>query len=658
MKIDRQQLIERTYARKRPSAYIRVGLDTGGIAAGASLLYDRLKALVNEKHLPIEVEQVGSLGLSYLDPVVEIQSATLPRLFYGHIQPEMAEELLSAHIDRNEVLDRHVIARFDPDTRPDQTPAPNGKAPHLVFVLDTDTDENDKTDFILFSLREEIKRSINTKPPAVIRALDMRLYNKGVVVWIPHLGITYTHVLAPDVTRIVHQTLIKGEAVEDLRFTSPERQNRIVLRNCGLIDPERIEDYLAVDGYQSFAKVLFSPSSDPILDELKASGLRGRGGAGFPTWLKWKITRDVQSDIKYVICNGDEGDPGAFMDRSVLESDPHSVIEGLLIAARCIGATTGYFYIRAEYPLAIKRMQKALDQAKELGLIGKDILGSGWDFDMKIRLGAGAFVCGEETALIASIEGKRGSPSPRPPYPSVSGLWGKPTAINNVETLAGVPAILQMGGATYGSIGHEQSKGTKVFAVTGKVRNAQLIEVPMGTTLRDIVYEICGGCQGTAAVKAVQTGGPSGGVIPEAKLDSPVSYESLRDLGSIMGSGGMLVMDENDCMVDIAKFYLKFCVDESCGKCAPCRVGGYQMLQLLDKIARGMGEASDLPLIRSICVSMQNASLCGLGQTAPNPVLSTLRYFENEYQAYIEGGRSYARKMKKLREGGEVVRIP
>jgi NADH:ubiquinone oxidoreductase subunit F (NADH-binding) len=375
--------------------------------------------------------------------------------------------------------------------------------------------------------------------------------------------------------------------------------------------------------------------------------LRGRGGAGFPTWLKWDLTRKPQADRKFVICNADEGDPGAFMDRSVLEGDPHSVLEGLIISAHCIGASKGFLYIRAEYPLAVQRVQRAIEQARENGILGDKVLGTDFSFDAEIRLGAGAFVCGEETALIASIEGKRGSPVPRPPYPSVSGLWGKPTSINNVETLAAVPGIYDNGAEWYASHGTKESPGTKVFAVTGKVMKSQLVEVPMGISLRTIVEDICGGALDNEDIKAVQTGGPSGGVIPEKLLDTTISYESLQELGSIMGSGGMLVMDQYDCMVDVAKFYLKFCVDESCGKCAPCRIGGFQMSQLLDKIHRGRGEEGDIDRLQRICKCMQTASLCGLGQTAPNPVLSTLKYFKDEYTAYIEGGAAYARKMKK-----------
>ncbi|MBF0570196.1 MAG: 4Fe-4S binding protein, partial [Candidatus Omnitrophica bacterium] len=428
--------------------------------------------------------------------------------------------------------------------------------------------------------------------------------------------------------------IVRGEKVDALAVEKKNKQMRIVLRNCGIVDPESIDDYIANDGYQGLVKAL-EMGPEKVIAEMKKSGLRGRGGAGFPTWLKWNITRGVQGAEKYIICNGDEGDPGAYMDRSVLEGDPHSVIEGMIIGALAVAATRGFFYIRAEYPLAIKRIEKAIGQCYEKGILGKNIFGKGFDFDIEIRLGAGAFVCGEETALIASIEGLRGYPRPRPPFPSVKGLWGRPTVINNVETLANVPYIFFKGGEYFGSIGTEGSKGTKVFAVTGKVRNSGLVEVPMGITLREIVFDIGGGVLNNKAIKAIQTGGPSGGVIPEQFFDTPVEYEGLQKLGSIMGSGGMIVMDENDCMVDISKFYLGFCVDESCGKCAPCRIGGTQMLFLLNKISDGKGEPEDLVKLSEIASAMQRASLCGLGQTAPNPVLSTLKYFAEEYRAHV-----------------------
>ncbi|HOU35896.1 MAG TPA: NADH-quinone oxidoreductase subunit NuoF, partial [Candidatus Omnitrophota bacterium] len=387
---------------------------------------------------------------------------------------------------------------------------------------------------------------------------------------------------------------------------------------------------------------------EKVIEEMKKSGLRGRGGAGFPTWMKWKFARAIAADEKYVICNGDEGDPGAYMDRSVLEGDPHSVIEGMIIAAFAIGATKGYFYIRAEYPLAVERIQKAIEDARTCGLLGQNILGSQFNFDVEVRLGAGAFVCGEETALIASIEGKRGTPRPRPPYPSVKGLWGKPTVINNVETLANIPYIFLKGGDHFAKAGTATSKGTKVFAVTGKVRNSGLVEVPMGITLREIVYDICGGTSSGKQLKAVQTGGPSGGVIPAEYLDTPVDYDNLQKLGSIMGSGGMIIMDEDDCLVDIAKFYLGFCVEESCGKCSPCRIGGTQMLRVLERITEGKGRIEDLDMLRRIAFAMQKASLCALGQTAANPVLSTVRYFEAEYKEHIVNKKCPSHKCSKL----------
>ncbi len=412
-------------------------------------------------------------------------------------------------------------------------------------------------------------------------------------------------------------------------------QHRVVLGNNGRTDPEDLGDYIVHGGYQGLRKAL-TMSAEDICREVLASGLRGRGGAGFPTGLKWDLTRKVQSDVKYVICNGDEGDPGAFMDRSVLEGDPQAVIEGMLVAARAMNATNGIFYIRAEYPLAVERIEKALKQARAAGLVGKNIFDSGWGFEFEIRLGAGAFVCGEETALIASIEGLRGTPRPRPPYPAVKGLWQQPSCVNNVETLANVPRILLNGADWYASMGTEKSKGTKVFALTGKIRNNGLVEVPMGITLREIVEVIGGGTGTERKIKAIQTGGPSGGMIPDHQFDTPVSYEHLKELGSIMGSGGLIVIDDHDSVVELAQFYLDFCVDESCGKCAPCRIGGTQMLRLLDRIVGGKGTEEDIRTIRKVAKAMQTASLCALGQTAPNPVLSALRHFEHEFTSLLQ----------------------
>lgn len=417
----------------------------------------------------------------------------------------------------------------------------------------------------------------------------------------------------------------------------PLKQKRIVLRNCGFMDPEKIDEYIAREGYAALSKAISSMTPEDIIDELKASGLRGRGGAGFPCWQKWNFSKGVESEQKYIVCNADEGDPGAYMDRSVLEGDPHTVLEAMALAGYTIGANQGYIYIRAEYPLAIDRLNMAIEQAKERGLLGPNILGSDFSFNIELRLGAGAFVCGEETALLASIEGKRGMPIPRPPFPSIKGLWGKPTVINNVETSANIPMIILKGGAWYAETGTETSKGTKVFAVTGKIKNSGLIEVPMGTTLNEIIYDICGGIEGGKPFKAAQTGGPSGGCITAEFCDTPIDYESLQSIGSMMGSGGMIVMDAEDCMVDVTKFYLEFTVDESCGKCAPCRVGGRTCYDILDRITKGQGELDDIQKLKDIGQAMRKASLCGLGQTAPNPVMSTIKYFEDEYMAHITG---------------------
>jgi NADH-quinone oxidoreductase subunit F/NADP-reducing hydrogenase subunit HndC len=426
------------------------------------------------------------------------------------------------------------------------------------------------------------------------------------------------------------------------------RQVRIVLRNCGVIDPESIDEYIAREGYEALDKALFDMTGEAIIEEVKASGLRGRGGAGFPAWKKWDLTRKVEDGPKYVVCNADEGDPGAYMDRSTIEGDPHSVIEAMAICGKAIGSNHGVIYIRAEYPLAVSRLERAIAQATELGLMGDNILGSGFSFGIEIRLGAGAFVCGEETALLQSVMGSRGMPVPKPPFPAVKGLWQKPTVINNVETYANVPVIILRGGAWLASLGTETSKGTKVFALTGKVKNSGLVEVPMGTTLRQIVYEVGGGIRNDLKFKGVQTGGPSGGILTEAALDTAIDYESLSKLGSMMGSGGMIVMDEEDCVVDVSKFYMEFCVDESCGKCAPCRIGTTQMHGLLDKISKGQGEMGDLDKLAEIGRAMTKASLCMLGGSAANPTTSTIKAFRDEYDEHIKERKCRAGKCKSL----------
>jgi NADH:ubiquinone oxidoreductase subunit F (NADH-binding) len=518
----------------------------------------------------------------------------------------------------------------------------------VILLKDTDSKKEDKTRDFYTLLLDYLRQANLLDKIQVVRVADIGVYEQGMVVKILPDKITYARVADSDITRIINAALKENEVIQDLVFRTKAKQHRIVLRNCGKINPESIEEYIACGGYLALKKVLGELGQQKLIEEIKISGIRGRGGAGYPTWMKWNFAREVACAEKFVICNADEGDPGAYMDRSILEGDPHSVIEGLIIAAFAIGAAKGYFYIRAEYPLAVERINKAIKQAYDCGLLGKSILGSSFNFDLDIRLGAGAFVCGEETALISSIEGRRGTPHPRPPYPSVKGLWGKPTVINNVETLANIPIIITKGGNWFAQIGTATSKGTKVFAVTGKVKNSGLVEIAMGATLREIVVDICGGTLSGKPIKAVQTGGPSGGVIPKELLDTPVDYENLQKLGSIMGSGGMIVIDEDDCMVDIPKFYLGFCVEESCGKCAPCRIGGFQMLGYLKKISEGKGRPEDLGQLRRISQSMQKASLCGLGQTASNPVLSTLKYFESEYNEHIVNKRCPAGKCSRL----------
>jgi bidirectional [NiFe] hydrogenase diaphorase subunit len=451
-------------------------------------------------------------------------------------------------------------------------------------------------------------------------------------------GTLYQHVAPADAADILDA--IEGPPVNRLicRTDVPffQRQKKIVLENSGAVDPERIEEYIGVSGYGALMRVLTEMTPSEVVQEVVKSGLRGRGGAGYPTGLKWSTVAKAASPLKYVICNADEGDPGAFMDRSVLESDPHRVLEGMLIAAFAVGASEGYIYVRAEYPLAIKRLRTAIRQAERIGLLGSNICGTRFSFRVDLRLGAGAFVCGEETALIASVEGRRGTPRPRPPYPAQQGLFGEPTLINNVETYANIAPIIRHGGEWYAQVGTEKSKGTKVFALAGSVRNTGLVEVPMGITLREIVFDIGGGIPGGRGFKAVQTGGPSGGCLPAEFLDMPVDYESLAKAGSIMGSGGMIVMDDSSCMVDVAKYFMDFCMTESCGKCIPCRVGTYQMNELLARITRLTATAQEVAMLEELCDLLRNTSLCGLGQSAPNPVVSTLRYFSDEYQAHIE----------------------
>ncbi len=514
---------------------------------------------------------------------------------------------------------------------------------------------------------EKIKENHLEKEVKVIRTGCFGLCEAGPVVIVYPDGTFYSRVKADDVDEIVSEHLLKGRKVQHLVYMDHatheqstakslqdinfyRHQMRLALRNCGVIDPENIDEYIAFDGYRALEKALTSMSREEVIDEVLKSGLRGRGGGGFPTGLKWKFAYgDGKTDVqKYVACNADEGDPGAFMDRSILEGDPHSVLEAMAIAGYAIGASEGYIYVRAEYPIAVKRLQVAIEQAREYGLLGKNIFETGFDFDIHIRLGAGAFVCGEETALMRSIEGKRGEPTPRPPFPAVKGLFAKPTMLNNVETYANVPQIILKGADWFAGIGTEKSKGTKVFALGGKINNTGLVEVPMGTPLRTIIYDIGGGIPNGKSFKAVQTGGPSGGCLPANLLDTPVDYDNLIAAGSMMGSGGMIVMDEDNCMVDIARFFLDFTVDESCGKCAPCRIGTRRMLEILNRIVEGKGEEGDIEKLELLAKTIKATALCGLGQTAPNPVLSTLHYFRDEYEAHIKEKRCPAHHCQAL----------
>ena len=510
---------------------------------------------------------------------------------------------------------------------------------------------------------EQIAKNGLDREVKVVRTGCFGLCEAGPVVIVYPEGTFYSRIRPDDVDEIVSEHLLKGRIVQHLVYKekADEEQHvtldnidfyrpqmRLALRNCGVIDPENIDEYIAFDGYRALAKVLTEMTPEQVISEVLKSGLRGRGGAGFPTGKKWQFAAASKADQKYMICNADEGDPGAFMDRSVLEGDPHSVLEAMAIGGYAIGASEGYIYVRAEYPIAVKRLEIAINQARDYGLLGKNIFGSGFDFDIFIRLGAGAFVCGEETALMHSIEGGRGEPKPKPPFPAVRGLFDKPTNINNVETLANIPQIILKGADWFASIGTDKSKGTKVFALGGKINNTGLVEVPMGTPLRDIIYKIGGGIPGGKKFKAVQTGGPSGGCIPADYLDIAIDYDSLTAIGSMMGSGGMIVMDEDNCMVDIARFFLDFTVDESCGKCTPCRIGTRRMLEILERIVEGKGEEGDIEKLEALAENIKATALCGLGQTAPNPVLSTLKYFRDEYEAHIKEKRCPAHHCQKL----------
>ena len=521
---------------------------------------------------------------------------------------------------------------------------------------------------LMSTFEEELKKQGLEDEIKIVQTGCFGLCALGPVVIVYPEGTFYSHVKKEDVAEIVEEHLLKGRLVDRLVYKDVaeevkdaavrhvslndtnfyKTQKRVALRNCGLINPENIDEYIAMDGYAALGKVLTEMTPEQVIQEVKDSGLRGRGGGGFPTGLKWSFTAANAADQKYVVCNADEGDPGAFMDRSVLEGDPHCIVEAMTICGYATGATEGYVYVRAEYPIAVKRLQIAIDEAREYGLLGKNIFDSGFDFDLHIRLGAGAFVCGEETALMTSIEGNRGEPRPRPPYPAVKGLFGKPTTENNVETFANIPQIILKGAKWFASMGTERSKGTKVFALGGKIVNTGLVEIPMGTTLREIIEDIGGGVPHGKKFKAAQTGGPSGGCIPASLIDTEIDYDNLTAIGCMMGSGGLIVIDEDNCMVDIAKFFLNFTVDESCGKCAPCRIGTKRMMELLEKITDGKGTLEDIDRLEELAYYIKENSLCGLGQTAPNPVLATLKFFRDEYVAHVVDKRCPAGVCKKL----------
>ncbi len=533
----------------------------------------------------------------------------------------------------------------------------------IVFICRGTGCESSKSDVLHVMLEEEIKKQGLGKKVEIKKTGCHGFCQQGPIIAIEPEGTFYAMVKDSDIPKIVESHIGKGEPVEDLYYVEPNtgekipkyddipfysHQHRIILKNCGEIDPENIDDYIDRGGYDGLKRAITEMTPEEVIQEVIDSGLRGRGGGGFPTGLKWKFGREALGDQKYVVCNADEGDPGAFMDRSLLEADPHSVLEGILIACYAISTNEGFIYVRHEYPLAVERFKKALEDATERGFVGDNILGTDFCVKIHVKEGAGAFVCGEETALLASIEGKRGMPRPRPPYPTESGLWGKPTVLNNTKSLASTSHILAKGAEWFASVGSEKSKGTAVFALTGKVENSGLVEVPMGVTLRNIIYDIGGGIQGDGEFKAVQTGGPSGGCVPADMIDLDVDYDSLTKAGTIMGSGGMIVMDQTTCMVDVARFFLSFAQEESCGKCAPCRIGTLQMLEILDKIKAGKGEPKDIDTLGDLAVTIRDGSLCGLGQTAPNPVLTTLRYFRVEYEEHIKDKKCRAMVCKDL----------
>jgi len=628
---------------------IYVGMATCEMAAGSKDVMEVFVNAYKKGLINAYVTQRGCVGMCSVEPTVDIFEKGKMPVRYIKVTPEVAKKIIEQHLRKGEIVKENAYIGV--------------KDIHIVICRGAFC-FNDISEKIENVLKEEIKkRGLEEKIEiCYCGCLDSCNGNSGGVVGVYPGGIFYKNVKPENVLKIIEKHF-EGKSVDGLEILDNYnnkfiriygetkvfgKQRRIVLRNCGLINPEDINEYISVRGYEALAKVLSYMTPKQVIEEVKKSGLRGRGGAGFPTGIKWELTSNVESDEKFVICNADEGDPGAFMDRSTIEGDPHSVVEGMIIGGYAIGSNKGYVYIRSEYPLAVERLKKAIEQARQEGFLGENILGSGFSFDIEIRLGAGAFVCGEETALIHSIEGHRGMPRPRPPYPSVKGLFDKPTLINNVETWANIPVIIISGGENFSKIGTEKSKGTKVFALAGKIKNTGLVEVPMGITLREIVYDIGGGIEDGREFKAIQTGGPSGGCIPKEYLDTKVDYESLVSIGSIMGSGGMIVIDDSACMVSIAKFFLEFTQDESCGKCTPCREGTKRMLEILTRITEGKGQQGDIEKLERLGNMIKKASLCGLGQSAPNPVLTTIKYFRDEYEEHISEKKCRAHFCREL----------
>jgi NADP-reducing hydrogenase subunit HndC len=636
---------------------IQVGSATCENAAGAEEVFSEFKKYIAASgRKDIVLRKTGCTGRCSCEPIVGVIVPNEIPIKYERVDRELAHEIFSSHIQNKTPVYKHILDGSAEDSL--------CKYEFLFCGGDRCGLRHDNKFREAFSQRLQAA-GIGEKQVKVIPANCFGLCRPDNIGQVNHIMVRPGKVIyrvkdKHDIDKIIQNHVLKGQMVEELLVDDPgisrrffnlygdvaffNRQSRLALRNSGVINPEDIYEYMHYNGFEALARVLEKNDYDWVINEVTRSKLRGRGGAGYPTGKKWSLARKEPGDVKYIVCNADEGDPGAFMDRSMLEGDPFSVIEGMIIGGFAIGAHNGYFYIRAEYPLAIKRVQQGIDLARKNGLLGKNILGSGFDFDLEIRLGAGAFVCGEETSLIHSIEGERGEPRIRPPYPAEKGLWGKPTVINNVETFANVPVVLYYGGEWFSSIGTDKSGGTKVFALAGKVRHTGLVEVPMGTTLREIVHDIGGGPAKGKQLKAIQTGGPAGGCIPAAWIDTPVDYETLTQAGSIMGSGGMIIMDEDDCMVDIAKFYMAFSQDESCGKCTPCREGTKRMLEILERITGGQGTQEDLERLERLARLIKKSALCGLGRAAPNPVLSTLTHFKEEYQAHVVKKRCPAKK--------------